>query len=328
MMYRSNFLLKMLSCCLAGVGLLVFSGCMKDSRNTVDVIPGSYALDKVQWLSAVPTRAGDVAVDVNLVDVDSLNVHGIVKVYVEGNGSTNQGTIRIELPLDYFVSRTFNLLSQWSPVQVPEYPVRYGKSWIVDVTYTVDHQGQVICEFDPALFEMFGAYLVDLKLDFDKKNEQLIFDLGTNFGKGLNPGFFTKLVNSLKCGEVRQFLEGIRALYMNPGSQELFNSLKLNLDDKQLQAYFQSIAGFLKEYFTKSGQDYESFFNAFFDKYLKEFNPSFANEDFGKYLTELFRQLERQYEDNYEDFFEDFFESLFNDSYYQGTVRIVLGKQK
>ena len=326
MMLKSN-LLKMLALGLVGMSGIFFSGCRKDSRNTVDVIPGSYKLERVEWVSPAATRADEAAVKVNLVNVDSLNVNGGVKVYVTGDGSTDHGTIHIELPLDYFVSRTFNLLSQWSPVQVPAYPVKYGKAWVVDVDYRVDHLGKVICAFDPATLEMFGSYLVDLNLDFDKQSETLVLNLDTNFGKGLNPAFFTKLVANLKCQDVHKFLQAILAQYKNPDSRDLFNDLKLNLDNKELEAYFQSLSDFLENYFSKVGSDYQSFFSDFFGQFQKDLSAGLSSQDFGKYLEDLFGRLDKQYEDDYEDFFEDFFEGLFNERYYQGTVRVVLNKK-
>lgn len=118
MMLKSNLLTVLATCLAIGTGGTFLTSCTKDSRNTADVIPGEYKLDRVQWSAPAATRADEAAVDVSLVNVDSLNVHGGIQVYVTGDASTDKGTIHIELPLDYFISRTFNLLSSWSPVPV------------------------------------------------------------------------------------------------------------------------------------------------------------------------------------------------------------------
>ena len=290
-MLKSNLLTVLATCLAIGTGGTFLTSCTKDSRNTADVIPGEYKLDRVQWSAPAATRADEAAVDVSLVNVDSLNVHGSVQVYVTGDASTDKGTIHIELPLDYFISRTFNLLSSWSPVPVPEYPVRYGKAWIVDVNYRVDYTGTLICEVDPALFEMFNKYLVDVSLDFDKENEELTLNLETNFGQGLNPAFFTKLVDSMKREDVAKFLEDIQALYVNPQSQALFNNLKANLDNKELETYFESMADFLEDFFNHLGDDYDAFFRDFYQRFLTGHDSGKvgeAFESFGHYLEDIF----------------------------------------
>lgn len=330
MTLKSNLLTMLATCLAVGAGGIFLTGCTKDSRNTADVIPGGYKLDRVQWSAPAATRAGEAVVDVSLVDVDSLNVHGSVQVYVTGDSSTDTGVIHIELPLDYFISRTFNLLSRWSPVPVPEYPIRYGKAWIVDVDYRVDYTGTLICEVDPALFEMFDKYLVDVSLDFDKENEELTLNLETNFGQGLNSAFFTKLVDSMKCEDVAKFLADVQALYVNPQSQALFNNLKANLGNEELEIYFESMADFLEDYFNRLGNDYDAFFRDFYQRFLTGNDSdkvSDAFESFGRYLEDIFESVGKQYEDEYEDFFEDFFGDLFNESYYRGTIRVVLAKQ-
>ena len=58
MMLKSNLLTMLTTCLAIGAGGIFLTGCTKDSRNTADVIPGEYKLDRAQWSAPAATRAG------------------------------------------------------------------------------------------------------------------------------------------------------------------------------------------------------------------------------------------------------------------------------
>lgn len=283
-------------------------GCTKNEIDVAEVMPGNYKLDKAEWMmpgTRSDGREDTVNVRLDLIDVDSLNVNGIVKVSVRGDGNGDKGVVHMELPVGYLISSTFNQLSKWCPVSLPAYPVNCGKSWVVDINYSIDDFGKVLYDIDPATYAVFKKYLVDIDLAFDKEKEELILNIHTDLGSGLNAIFFSELADSLKSGSFQnadKFLEDLQKALQSdlPGLRNLLADLQAHLGNKDLEDAFEST---FEDFFEELGHDYEMLFNKLFD--------------------DGFDQLD----DNFERFFEDFFEDFFKKDYYKGVIRITFGKK-
>ena len=103
----------------------------------------------------------------------------------------SKGTVRIEIPLYFYVNKFFTYFN----AAVPNYYNSIPGGYVIQIKYEIDDLGAIT--FNPqGIDDGLDKFISGIKLNFDEEEQMLTLDLGTTFGEG----WLSDLLNGLLKG--------------------------------------------------------------------------------------------------------------------------------
>ena len=190
-------LFKGLAICLAIIGgAMATSSCSKEdhgltpqARKTIERFEGEYRLSSVNWIQDNETRSGF------WIQIDTTakgGYSGEIKLdVIHDEDDYSKGTVRIEIPLYFYVNKFFTYFN----AAVPNYYNSIPGGYVIQIKYEIDDLGAIT--FNPqGIDDGLDKFISGIKLNFDEEGQMLTLDLGTTFGEG----WLSDLLNGLLKG--------------------------------------------------------------------------------------------------------------------------------
>lgn len=178
-------------------GVLAASSCSKEdhgltpqARKTIEKFEGQYKLSSVNWIRDDETRSGF------WINIDTTATKdggsGEIKLDVIHDGEDySKGTVRIEIPLYFYVNKFFTYFN----AAVPSYYGSVPGGYVIQIKYEIDDLGGIT--FNPQDIDSgLDKFIDGIKLNFNEEEQRLTLDLGTTFGEG----WLSDLLNGLLKG--------------------------------------------------------------------------------------------------------------------------------
>ena len=133
-------LFKGLAICLAIIGgAMATSSCSKEdhgltpqARKTIEIFEGEYRLSSVNWIQDNETRSG-FWIQIDTTAKDGLS--GEIKLdVIHDEDDYSKGTVRIEIPLYFYVNKFFTYFN----AAVPNYYNSIPGGYVIQIKYEID----------------------------------------------------------------------------------------------------------------------------------------------------------------------------------------------
>ncbi len=164
-------------------------GLTPQARKTIERFEGEYRLSSVNWIQDNETRSG-FWIQIDTTAKDGLS--GEIKLdVIHDEDDYSKGTVRIEIPLYFYVNKFFTYFN----AAVPNYYNSIPGGYVIQIKYEIDDLGAIT--FNPlGIDDGLDKFISGIKLNFDEKEQRLTLDLGTTFGEG----WLSDLLNGLLKG--------------------------------------------------------------------------------------------------------------------------------
>ena len=164
-------------------------GLTPQAKKTIERFEGEYRLSSVNWIQDNETRSG-FWIQIDTTAKDGLS--GEIKLdVIHDEDDYSKGTVRIEIPLYFYVNKFFTYFN----AAVPNYYNSIPGGYVIQIKYEIDNLGAIT--FNPlGIDDGLDKFISGIKLNFDEEEQRLTLDLGTTFGEG----WLSDLLNGLLKG--------------------------------------------------------------------------------------------------------------------------------
>ncbi len=178
-------------------GAMAASSCSKEdkgltpeAKRTIELFEGNYRLSSVNWIQDDQTRSGFwFQIDTTS---NKSGESGEIKLNIIHDGEDySKGTVRIEIPMYFYVNKFFSYFN----TEVPNYYGNVPGGYVIQIRYEIDDLGGI--KFDPEdIDKSLEKFIESIRLNFNEEEQRLTLDLGTTFGEG----WLSDLLNGLLRG--------------------------------------------------------------------------------------------------------------------------------